>query len=170
MKIEVVKSNPKWVDEFSLEKSKLKNALGDLVIDVHHIGSTSILGLASKPIIDIILEVSSLSVLDEKISIMNSLGYEGKGEYGIVGRRYFVKGGSNRSHQIHAFIAEDENINRHIAFREYLKFHPEVLKEYAALKQKLAKECNNNIDLYCDGKDEFVKLYESKAILWQANT
>ena len=170
MKVEVVESNPSWPDEFNSEKLKLKEALGDLVFKIHHIGSTSIPGLAAKPIIDIILEVNSLDALDKRTSLMTSLGYEAKGEFGIVGRRYFTKGGSSRSHQIHAFETANENVTRHIAFRDYLKSHPEVMLEYADLKKKLARECNDDIDVYCDGKDEFVKFNESKAVTWYSNT
>ena len=169
MRVEIVESNPKWPDEFNFEKLKLKEVLGELALEIHHIGSTSIPGLAAKPIIDIIIEISSLSALDQQTSVMNSLGYEAKGEYGIDGRRYFIKGGSDRSHQIHAFKTGDSNIYRHIAFRDYLQSHPEVMQEYAILKRKLAKVCNDDIDMYCDGKDEFIKLQESKAIMWRSN-
>lgn len=97
---------------------------------------------------------------------MQTLGYEAKGEFGISGRRYFIKGGSNRSHQIHAFKTGDENVKRHTAFRDYLEVHPVVMKEYADLKKELAQRCNNDIEQYCNGKDEFIKLYEFKAIEW----
>jgi len=170
VKVEVVDSNPNWINEFNTEKICLYELLGNLVQDIHHIGSTSIPGLAAKPIIDIILEVSNLDGLDKLSSKMNLLGYEAKGEFGIVGRRYFVKGSFDRSHQIHAFQVGDENIKRHIAFRDYIKSHPDVKREYAVLKKKLAIECNNNIDQYCDGKDKFVKFYELKALEWLTNT
>jgi len=170
VKVDVVDSNPNWPDEFNSEKLRLKHALGDLIAEIHHIGSTSITGLAAKPVIDIMLEVKSLAALDNKTLAMNSLGYEAKGEFGIVGRRYFIKGGAYKSHQIHAFKTTDANITRHIAFRDYLQSHPMVMKEYANLKKKLASECKDNIDMYCDGKDEFIKFYESKAIKWYANT
>ena len=169
VKIEVVDSNPNWSDEFNSEKLRLKHALGDLIAEIHHIGSTSIIGLAAKPVIDIMIEVNSLAALDNKTSVMNSLGYEAKGEFGIVGRRYFTKGGAYNSHQIHAFKATDANITRHIAFRDYLQSHPMVMTEYANLKKKLASEYNDNIDMYCDGKDEFIKFHESKALKWYTN-
>lgn len=137
MKAEVVESSPKWSNEFNLEKLKLEESLGDLVLKIHHIGSTSVPGLAAKPIIDILIEVFSLKTLDSKNSIMNFLGYEERGEFGIIGRRYYVKGGFNRSHQIHAFKTKDENIIRHIAFRDYLKSHPKVMQEYAVLKSPI---------------------------------
>lgn len=170
MKVEVVKYNPEWSEIYNSEKVKLNESLGGLIKSIHHIGSTSIPGLAAKPIIDIIIEVCSLDTLDNSIPVMESLGYEVKGEFGIPGRRYYRKGGSNRTHQIHAFKVGDANIKRHIAFRDYLKSHPDVMLEYASLKMALAKRFDNDVDGYCDGKDDFVKHHESKAIEWLNNT
>jgi len=166
MKIEVVESNSKWLEKFDTEKIQLKKCLGDLVESIHHIGSTAVPGMAAKPIIDIMIEVYSLDALDKLSPMMESLGYEVKGEFGIPGRRYFRKGGVIRSHQIHAFKVGDNNIKRHIAFRDYLKSHSDVAKEYANLKKSLVKTCNYDIDRYCDGKDAFIKNYESIAIRW----
>ena len=166
MKVEVVEFNPKWIEHFNSEKLLIIECLGVLVEKVHHIGSTAVSGLAAKPIIDIIIEVSSLSALDSYSSEMELLHYEAMGEFGICGRRYYRKGGINRSHQIHAFKSGDANVKRHIAFRDYLKLHPIVAREYEKLKIELARTCNNDIEQYCDGKDKFVKHYESKAIRW----
>lgn len=166
MKVEVIKFNPKWIEQFNSEKIQIIECLGELVKEVHHIGSTAVAGLAAKPIIDIIIEVSSLSELDRYSSEMKLIGYEAMGEYGIRRRRYFRKGGFERSHQIHAFKSGDTNIKRHIAFRDYLKSHSVVAREYEKLKIELARTCNDDIEQYCDGKDEFIKHHESKAIKW----
>jgi len=101
---------------------------------------------------------------------METIGYEAKGEYGIFGRRYFRKGVSRRTHQVHAFVSNDENVTRHIAFRNYLREHLSVMKEYGRLKAALADTCNNDIDVYCDGKEEFIKFHEAKAIEWSKVT
>jgi GrpB-like predicted nucleotidyltransferase (UPF0157 family) len=170
MKVEVVEYNPDWKRGFNTEKLLLTESLGDLLTGIHHIGSTSVPDLAAKPIIDIIIEVYSLNLLGKLTPKMELLGYVAKGEFGIPGRRYFTKGGSNRTHQIHAFESGDPNVHRHTAFRDYLKSHPSVLQKYADLKKRLAKICNNDIDLYCAGKDEFIKDYELKAIAWVKST
>jgi GrpB-like predicted nucleotidyltransferase (UPF0157 family) len=90
------------------------------------------------------------------------------GEFGIRGRRYYRKGGDNRTHQIHAFEVGDANIDRHIAFRDYLAAHPAIRLEYQNLKIQLAKQFDNDIDQYCAGKDSFVKHHEAKALQWFA--
>ncbi|WP_233090623.1 GrpB family protein [Vibrio sp. IB15] len=103
--IEVVDYRPSWADDFSDEKVLLESVLNSVnVVAIHHIGSTSVKGLCAKPIIDILLEVKSLEELDKNNNLMESLGYEVKGEFGIAGRRYFQKGGIQRSHQVHAFL------------------------------------------------------------------
>lgn len=166
MKIEVVPYNPLWAAQFESERSAIAASLGDVLDQAHHIGSTAVEGLSAKPIIDIILEVHSLESLDQATSKLELMGYEAKGEFGIPGRRYFRKGGFYRTHQIHAFKSGDPNVLRHLAFRNYLKAHPDILREYAELKARLAADCNDDLDRYCDGKDSFVKHHEAKAIEW----
>ena len=163
-KIEVVNYNPLWPKLFAAERALLQQILGEVALEIHHIGSTSVPGLAAKPIIDILIEVTNVAILDTLQSEMISIGYQPKGEFGIVGRRYFRKGSDNRTHHIHAFASGNSNLTRHIAVRDYLRNHQNVIKEYAELKKNLAKTCNNDIDLYCDGKDAYVKRIERIAL------
>ncbi|MBN2384688.1 GrpB family protein [bacterium] len=164
MKIEVVPYDPNWISIFELERQILLHALPSLIHEVYHIGSTSVKGLAAKPIIDILLVVSSLSELDSSNYVFEKLGYESMGEFGIKGRRYFRKGRLHRTHHIHAFRENDPNIVRHIAFRNYLESRAEIRIEYANLKAVLAKTCNNDSERYCAGKDGFIKYHEAKAL------
>ncbi len=167
MKIEVVPYSPLWPAAFESERSAIARNLGDLVVQAHHIGSTAVEGLPAKPIIDIILEVKSLSSLDQATPHLEQMGYEAMGEYGIPRRRYFRKGGFNRSHHVHAFEVGDAHVGRHLAFRDYLMAHPNVKQVYGELKTRLAAECSEDWDGYCEGKDPFVKHHEAKAIQWQ---
>lgn len=166
MLITVVEYNLNWPKAFEQEASQLKGLLGDLIVNIHHIGSTSVPGLMAKPIIDILLEVTNLGNLDTKSTLVEGLGYEVMGEMGIPGRRYFRKGGYYRTHQIHAFVSGDSNLERHIAFRDYLIAHKEVAEAYGALKLAIARKANNNIESYSDAKDPFIKLHEPKALEW----
>ena len=166
MQIIVADYNPNWPLMFQKEAQLLSDTLGDLIVKVHHIGSTSVPGLKAKPIIDIILEVSDLNLLDKQNAEMEELGYEAKGEYGIPRRRYFRKGGDRRTHHIHSFQTGDNNILRHVAFRDYLIAHPEIAAEYAQLKSAIAARCDNDMGRYCDEKDPFIQLHEKRAIRW----
>ncbi|MEM9722884.1 MAG: GrpB family protein [Bacteroidota bacterium] len=166
MIVKVVPYNPHWPASFEVEALELKQILGKNLEKVHHIGSTAVPDLMAKPIIDIMLEVSDLDALDAKNTEMEVFGYEVLGEYGIPRRRYFRKGGDNRTHQIHAFPSGDIHVTRHVAFREYLIAHEDIAREYGKLKLEIAQQCNNDIEKYCDGKDPFVELHEKKALDW----
>ncbi len=166
MLLTVVEYNPIWINEFESESKKLQYILGDIVNNIYHIGSTAVPGLMAKPIIDIMLDVTKLEGLDTKTEVLEALGYEAMGEFGISGRRYFRKGGENRTHQIHAFQSGDSNLIRHLVFRDYLIEHEKIAKEYGILKSSLAKTCNNDREKYGDGKDAFIKYHETAALKW----
>jgi GrpB-like predicted nucleotidyltransferase (UPF0157 family) len=160
----VVDYDTEWPRSFETERRLLSRALGKVALAIHHIGSTAVPGLAAKPIIDILIEVTSPEALDTLNQEMSELGYEPRGEYGIPGRRFFEKGGDNRTHHIHAFRRGDFNITRHIAFRDYLRLHPEIAREYGELKKAIAATCWNDIERYCDRKDAYVKQLEATAV------
>ena len=147
---------------------EIKKILGENCTAIHHIGSTSVTGLAAKPIIDIMPVVRKLEAVDKSASAFEKLGYEYMGEFGISGRRYLRKGGEERTHQIHIFSEDNTvDIERHLAVRDYLRTHKDVCDEYAALKKELARKYPYDIDGYCDGKDEFVRQMEQKALKWR---
>ena len=101
--IRVVPYDPFWEVEYENESQKIKNILKDILVEVYHIGSTAVKGLAAKSIIDIMPVVTNISLVDKHNKEFVAIGYECMGEFGIEGRRYFRKGGDNRTHQIHIF-------------------------------------------------------------------
>lgn len=165
--IKVVDYNHNWSSDYQKEERSIRAILQDELVNIFHIGSTSVPGLKAKPIIDILLVVNDIHKLDSFSKQFQESGYEVKGEFGITGRRYFRKGGVRRTHQIHAFQYNNiEEIERHLAFRDYLREHPEVCRQYGEIKSQLAKQYPNDIDGYCNGKDDFVKSVEKDAIKW----
>lgn len=165
----VTEYNPQWRDLFEKEAVKIADILGDNCIEIYHIGSTSVAGLAAKPIIDIMPIVNNLKDVDESAAEFEKIDYEYMGEFGIPGRRYLRKGGDERTHQVHIFSASNvHDIERHLAVRDYLRSHPVACEQYAALKRSLANKSPYDIDGYCDGKDEFVKRLEKEAPEWRA--
>lgn len=95
------------------------------------------------------------------------LGYEPMGEFGISGRRYFRKGGDNRTHQIHIFAQNNtQDIVRHLAVRDFLRAHPLDAYAYGMLKTQLSYQFPQDIEGYCDGKDSFIKDLEQRALSW----
>lgn len=164
--IRVVDYDPGWPEKYQTERQALVDVLGDIIVRIHHIGSTAVPGLAAKPTIDILPEVTDINELDRYNSDMEKLGYTPRGEYGIPGRRYFHKGDPDRTYHLHAFSAGAPAAIRHIAFRDYLIAHPQIVKEYGDLKRICARECDNDIEKYGDMKNDFIKFHEKLALEW----
>ncbi|MFY9510835.1 MAG: GrpB family protein [Rubrivivax sp.] len=165
--IEVVSFDESWTRQFETE-AWLLEALLRGESRIHHIGSTSVPGLAAKPIVDILIEIDDVARLDAFGERFRSLGYEPRGENGIPGRRYFVKGSPERTHQIHAFTTGSHDALRHLAVRDYLRGHPDECQAYAQVKLKAAAVCGNDIHRYVALKSGFLSSLEMRALAEQA--
>lgn len=132
LEIEMADFSYKWNELFERESELIqKNMIhkGNIV-SIIHIGSTSVLGLKAKPIIDMLLIVEDIHVLDQEQKVLEVLDYEYLGEFGLPGRRYMRKGKDKHTHHIHAYQFDNNNeIQRHIAFRNYLRKHEETARE-----------------------------------------
>ena len=162
--IAIAEYDPAWIDSFQREVTCLQRLMGDILIQAHHIGSTSVPGLAAKPVVDLLLEVTDVGQLDDLQSTIIASGYQFWGEYGLAGRRYLTKGTDPRTHNIHSFESGNAELHRHLAFRDYLRAHPDVAADYERLKRRVAIECNHDIDKYCEGKDAFIKHHQQLAL------
>ncbi|MFN7573090.1 MAG: GrpB family protein [Betaproteobacteria bacterium] len=168
MRVVVAGPSLEWPAQFQMESERLRETLSAGVVDIHHIGSTAIPGIFAKPVIDILLVAVSLQFLDNSSSEMERLGYQVMGEFGIPGRRYFRKDSpcGVRTHQVHAFQLGSADIDRHLAFRNYMRAHPEAASSYSELKRRLAIQHPDDLSAYMDGKDAFVKEHEARALRW----
>jgi GrpB-like predicted nucleotidyltransferase (UPF0157 family) len=169
MKVQVVAPDATWPASFMFEAGRIRDALEGNVTDLHHIGSTAIMGIFANPIIDMLLVVHNLQLLDDSSPALIRLGYEAMGEFGIPGRRYFRRNSSEgtRTHQVHSFLVGSADVERHLAFRDYMNAHASAAQSYSFLKRTLAAAHPNAIDAYMDGKDSFVKEHELKALAWR---
>ena len=154
--IEVVDYDPTWPQQFQSEAELIKPLFGDNLAALYHIGSTAVPGLSAKPTIDMLLEVKNITLTDTANDAMKNVGYEAWGEYGMPGRRFFIKGKDKRTHHIHAFQTGNAEIKRHLDYRDYLIANPNAAKEYAALKIRLAENFRNNRRAYVEGKQDFI--------------
>ncbi len=168
--VKMVSHRPEWVSLYKEEADKLKRILEKEVNHIYHIGSTSILDIKAKPIIDILVEVKDISKIDNYNEEFQSLDYEIKGEYGITGRRFFTKGGNQRTHHVHVFQSGNHEIKKHLLFRDYLRNYPVEAKKYSDLKEKLAEIYRYDIEKYIEGKDSFIKEIDRKAVIWEEQT
>ncbi len=146
--------------------------IGDYVVDIQHIGSTSVPGLGAKPVIDIMIGVRSLADADAYcIEPIVGLGYEyvKAFEVELPFRRYFRKDNADgvRTHQIHLVEITSEWWERHLIFRDYLRTHPEASEAYERLKRELAAQPFETTNDYADAKTEFITAMEVNAFAWK---
>ena len=160
--VEIVEFDPAWPAMFEEEKARILEACGEWLETVEHIGSTSVPGLAAKPIIDMMPGLRRLEDGRHCIEPMEKLGYQYLGEYGIPERLYFNRG-VPRSHHVHMFVVGHGQWDRHLLFRDYLRTHPQAAAAYADLKRELARRHREDRDAYTDAKTEFVRTIEAQA-------
>ncbi|MBI2707083.1 MAG: GrpB family protein [Proteobacteria bacterium] len=166
-KIEMVPYTSQWEALFNKEAEDLRQVFGDTLLTIHHIGSTSIPGIVAKPVVDMLPVVRDLCEVDRLTASVEALGYEAKGEYGMPGRRFFVKSqDGKRLFNVHVFEECHPDVKRHLLFRDYLRTHPEEAFAYADLKKRLVLKYPDDIERYCWGKDDFIKMIEKKALVW----
>jgi len=147
----------KWVQLFEKEKEALIECLGDLIIDIQHVGSTAIEGLEAKPIIDILIGIKKLDEGFQCIEPLKNLGYEFKGSLGKSNRFFFSKGDEScKTHHVHIVEFGDINWENLILFRDYLREHPKVKEEYEKLKKYLSKEYEADREAYTSNKVDFI--------------
>lgn len=165
--VRVVPYDSCWPELFRREAEAVGRILGSNRKEIHHIGSTAVTGLAAKPVIDMMPVVWELEAVEACYAQFEAIGYECMGELGIPGRRYFRKGGDDRTHQIHIFCADSQkDIDRHLAVRDYLRANDRQAAAYGALKLQLARQFPEDLEGYCEGKDAFVKQLEQRALAW----
>lgn len=165
--ISLVEHSENWSTDFEKEARSIKSILSENLVASYHIGSTAISGLKAKPVIDILLEVRSLSEVDRHNGKLEGFGYEAKGEYGIEGRRFFQKGESERTHHVHVFETGNPEIERHKLFVEFMNTHPRRVAEYEILKTKLESKYKQEPDKYSEGKSTFIKAIDAEAVKWK---
>jgi GrpB-like predicted nucleotidyltransferase (UPF0157 family) len=170
--IVVVSYDPAWPGMFQEEAARIAAVFGDELLSIHHIGSTAVPGLAAKPIIDILPIVRNIEKVDSFNEEMTGLGYEPRGEYGIPGRRFFVKRNAEgeRTHHVHAYEPDNPEVARHLDFRDYLTAHPEAAEQYAELKHTLAGQFRHDRESYTNSKTPFIREIEQKARQWRVES
>jgi GrpB-like predicted nucleotidyltransferase (UPF0157 family) len=162
-KVELSPHDPNWARLYQEEASKLADILSYEIIAIHHMGSTAILGIFAKPIIDILVVVTEIDRIDGYNHQMATLGYTPRGEHGIPGRRYFSKDTQyTRTYHFHIYQAGNPEIDRHLKFRDHLIFHSDDAQAYSQLKIDLAKIFPEDVDQYTEAKSVFIRRIDEK--------
>ena len=159
-RVELVPYDPAWPATFADIRERILAACDGVVVDVEHIGSTSIPGLAAKDVVDLMPGLRSFEDGERCVEAMESLGFEYKGEFGIPGRHYFNfddPATGRRLHNCHMYAVGHDEWVAHIAFRDYLRAHDDWRDRYDALKRELAVKYPEDVEAYAGAKTDFVK-------------
>jgi GrpB-like predicted nucleotidyltransferase (UPF0157 family)/RimJ/RimL family protein N-acetyltransferase len=163
----VVDYDPAWPVQFEELRRILAGTLGSVAVAIEHVGSTSVPGLAAKPILDIDVVVENRDALPEVVRRLAELGYEHEGDIGVRGREAFRPVAERPRawprHHLYVCARGARELERHVALRQWLRTHPEDRERYANLKRRLALEHRHDRDAYCDAKRGLIE-----AVLAQA--
>ena len=148
-----------WKTAFEEIKNEIEAAIGDLILGIEHVGSTSVEGMSAKPCIDIDVIIKDYSVFDEVVSKLGAVGYIHEGDLGIKDREAFKYTDKPHLMMHHLYICPQysEELRRHIAFRDFLRRDPESVKEYSLVKEKAAELYPNDIDQYIEYKSSCIE-------------
>lgn len=161
--------DPGWSLQVVREVVRLRSVVGESLLEVHHIGSTAIAGIVAKPILDLIPEFRSLATLDASRKALESLGYDWRGEYGLPGRRYCTlsePATGRRLVHAHCYAAGDAEIDRHLAFRDYLRAHEDVARAYEAEKLRCRALHPHDSGAYSEAKNAWIQPVQAAALVW----
>lgn len=166
--VEIVPYDTNWPARAGEIAATLFSVLQDNLLIVEHIGSTSIPGMAAKPVIDLIPIVHDIKTLDSQKKLITGLGYQWHGEFGIAGRRFcaFTNTEGKRIIHLHFFQKDAANIRRHLAFRDFMRAHPAIAKAYEQEKKRAAALHPNDSLAYNEEKGAWVQQYEKEALAW----
>jgi GrpB-like predicted nucleotidyltransferase (UPF0157 family)/ADP-ribose pyrophosphatase YjhB (NUDIX family) len=154
--VRLVDYTPEWKRLFEEEKATLDAVVGERVLDIQHVGSTSIPGMPAKPIIDIAIAVDDYVLAAACIGPIVALGYEYRGDNGIPRRHYFTKRDPRSTHHVHMVESTSWDWERMLLFRDRLTQDPALAQEYADTKTRLAQRFEQDRGAYQRGKVSFI--------------
>ncbi|MEC5424769.1 GrpB family protein [Virgibacillus sp. C22-A2] len=171
--MEVSKFDERWAETFQSIKQVLSKTLSDLIIDIEHVGSTSVQGLGAKLILDIDIVIENYDVFPNVIKGLENNGYFHQEEWSFEGREAFGRkdtyspwdgyGTQWMEHHLYVCNKDSKELARHLAFRDYLRNNPQTVIEYENLKRDLANTVKDRTT-YTLGKTEFINKILKKAM------
>jgi GrpB-like predicted nucleotidyltransferase (UPF0157 family) len=159
---------PQWAVEFLALKTHLSAALSALVgiVDIEHVGSTAVVGLAAKPVLDIDIVLAENADFEAVAKVLTALGYTHRGDFGIADREVFGRqlattpstesGRIWQLHNLYVCAADAPSLRNHKALRDYLRSNSQKAAEYGALKKELARQYQHDIGGYVRQKTAFI--------------
>ena len=168
-RIAIVAYDPAWPARYQSERRLLEPVFAPILVAMHHVGSTSVPGLAAKPVIDILVEASDDTRLPKFDAALVGLGYTPRGECldagGTPGRFYYSKNTRGlRTHQLHVCQTGHREIEAMLAFPRYLRQNPDVRDRYRAIKEQAAADNRHDIVGYIAAKRDFIRAATDRAL------
>ena len=149
-KVIVLPYDAAWESAFEAIRAEIQTALGDLMLGIEHVGSTSVKGMSAKPYIDIDVVIRDYSVFDAVVQKLDAIGYIHEGDLGIKDREAFKY--TDKPHLMlhHLYVCpqDSEELRRHITFRDFLRRTPEAVRKYSLVKEKAAALFPDEIEQY----------------------
>ena len=148
-----------WKSAFEDIKTEIESALGDLIIGIEHVGSTSVEGMSAKPCIDVDVIIKDHTVFDAVVDKLASIGYIHEGDLGIKDREAFKYTDKPHlmTHHLYVCPQDSEELHRHITFRDLLLSNVEAARKYSLVKQTAAELFPNDIDKYIEYKSPCIE-------------
>ena len=158
-KVIVLPYDKAWKSAFEEIKQESKSAIGDLIIGIEHVGSTSVEGMSAKPIIDIDVIIKDYSIFDSVVSKLETIGYRHVGNQGIKDREVFKYSDKSQLQKHHLYVCpqQSEELQRHIKFRDFLRNHSETVKKYSLVKETAAQLFPDDIEKYIEYKSPYIE-------------
>ncbi|HET6384532.1 MAG TPA: GrpB family protein [Armatimonadota bacterium] len=162
--VQIVEHEPLWTARYQEEKARISERIGGMLVDIQHVGSTAVPGLAAKPIIDIAIALDRLEQVSALVDPLKDLGYEFMSEIKIPGEFFFKKNSSD--FHVHVLERNSADWMNYLFFRDYLRANPEVAQQYIDLKRDLAARHHDDRPSYTRGKADFIRQVLSDARAW----
>ena len=149
-RVVVVPYDETWKPAFEEIRKEIEKAIGDLIVGIEHIGSTSVEGLSAKPCIDIDVIIKDYSIFDSVVRELEAIGYIHEGDLGIKDREAFQYTDKQHLQQHHLYVCPQysQELRRHITFRDFLRSNPEAVQKYSDIKKKAAQLFPADIERY----------------------
>ena len=158
-RVVVVPYDEVWKNAFEEIKTEIEAEIGDLILGIEHVGSTSVEGMFAKPCIDMDVIIKDYSVFDEVVSKLGAIGYIHEGDLGIKDREAFKYADKPHlmTHHLYVCPRNSEELHRHIVFRDFLRKNPEAVKKYSQVKETAAQLFPDSIDQYIEYKSPCIE-------------
>lgn len=158
-KVTVVPYDKEWKNDFEKIRNEISVALGDLILGIEHVGSTSVEGMWAKPCIDIDVIIKDYSVFEKVVCRLEKIGYIHEGNLGIEDREAFKYTNKPhlKLHHLYVCPQSSKELYRHVSFRNYLRGNPDAVVKYSSVKKAASKLFPFDIDKYMEYKSSCIK-------------